>query len=751
MTERLLITSASAAVGLSFAREKVKQLRAIGADFSSKSYRFNGFTVVVRIIGDDDYIIITDPCNPQHGHLLTASFEPAEFPGMPPTTIYWATFPTFKTHASGAVNGTYRITQSTPAEVAAGLTWPENIQGIKGSSHPLEWEPGEEKTRAPKNYPTYGFPNPSSADGTGTAARWPSLFTGYMRLVAQMALASTHGNVFSPKWGLCHGAIPVKDEKGKVKEIWVVEISSGVYVSKMNAQCGVPEVDQFIKDLLPKETPEELGYKLSFPGQISLSWVFNYRKDQKLVKKLSGKTYENRGSPLSNYRGWAFSYSGTCAECVLFSPTELDSPEVPGSGNAYQVEHLRLDIYMGEDSPTAANITLKAKYDPYVNDSQFLIWHPDDYQPFTWKQKEVMGAKLLHPPTKCTGVVLDVFFDGDEPQYTTVSQGKDVMAPAIVTDGAASCLGLWRLGNYSVGPCGPGGGSGSYWMKEDTRSPNSDMAGSFSTPAGSYNNMPVGGIKDSKKQIAYSGSASWLAYKRFVPYVGWFLNYEQFGWAITTSSWEETTATSRTAAVVLDYFDRESMFLVQYKEDWTRSGSTTGQYWAFTDNGSRQVSNDEFDAATAGTSGSMTYPAKDVCHTPPSGRFTALGGYNTGTDPDPVTTLTEKQTEVFTISHAMPGKTATGSVKAADKSTMGRLLQYRNLTVGMSPYEGVSLYSMSSAACSIPVPPPKKPKTTATKIEGSRIVLNRITANQYEGQVPEPTGPTTYKGYAGLI
>lgn len=749
MSERLLVTSAGAAEGVSFAREKIRQLRTIGADLTSRQYRYRGLTVIAKIMDDEERIIIVDPCVPVHGYLVTANFEPSEFPGGTPTTIYWATFPTFKQHKSGAMNGTHRISPSTPAEIAAGLTWPNTVQGITGTPHALEWAEGEEKTHTPKNYPTFGIPEPSSAAGTGSAARWPSLFTGYMRLVAQMALASQYGNVFNPPG---HGAIPIKNAKGVVTSIWIIEIGTGgVYTAKMKARCGRPDVDQFIKDLLPKETPEELGYKLSFPDQISLSWVFNYRKDQKLVKKLSGKTYENRGSPLSKYRGWAFSYSGTCAECVLFSPTELDSPEVPGSGNAYQVEHLRLDIYMGEDGPTAANITLKAKYDPYVNDSQFLIWHPDDYQPFMWKQKEVMGAKLLHPPTKCTGVVLDVFFDGDEPQYTTVSQGKDVMAPAIVTDGAASCLDLWRLGNYSVGPCGPGGGSGSYWMKEDTSSPNSDMAGSFSTPAGSYNNMPVGGIKNSKKQIMYSGSASWLASKLFVPYVGFFLWYEQFGWAITTSSWEETTATSRTAAVVLDYFDRESMYLIQYKEDWTRSGSTTGQYWAFTDNGMRKVSNDEFNAATAGTGGSMTYPAKDVCHTPNSGRFTALGGYNTGTDPDPVTTFTEKQTEVFTISHAMPGKTATGSVKAADKFTMGQLLQYRNLTVGMSPYEDVSLYSMSSAACSIPVPPPKKPKTTATKIEGSRIVLNRITANQYEGPVPEPTGPTVYKGYAGLI
>lgn len=751
MSERLLVTGAGAAEGLSFAREKVNQLRAIGADYASKSYRYRGLTVVTRIMGDEERIIIVDPCVPVHGYLLTASFEPPDIPGLPQNTIFWATFPTFKKHQSGAMNGTYRISPSTEAEISAGLTWPNNIQGITGTPHALEWAEGEEKTHAPRGYPTFGVPDARSAMGNGTAARWPSLFTGYMRLVAQMALASQYGNVFSPTWGFTHGAIPVKNEKDAVKEIWIIEISSGIYAARMKARCGVPDVRQFIENLLPKSTPEELAYRLMHPGQVSLGWVFNFRKDQKLVRKLTGSSYEFSGSPLSNYRGWAFSYSGTCAECVLFGPTELDSPEVPGSGNAYQVEHLRLDIYMGEDGPTAANITLKAKYDPYVNDSRFLIWHPEDALPFTWKQLDVMGAKLLHPPTKCTGVVLDVFFDGDEPQYTTVSQGKDVVAPAIVTDGAASCLDFWRLGNYSVGPCGPGGGSGSYWMKEDTRSPNSDMAGSFSTPAGRYNNMPVGSIKDSKKQITYSGSASWLAYKRFVPYVGWFLEYEQFGWAITTSSWEETTATSRTAAVVLDYFDRESMFLIQYKEDWTRSGSTTGQYWAFTDNGSRQVSNDEFNAATAGTGGSMTYPAKDVCHTPHSGRFTALGGYNTGTDPDPVTTLTEKQTEVFTISHAMPGKTVSGAVKPDDRQTVGLLLQYRNLKFGMSPYEGVNLYSASSAACSIPVPPPKKPKTNATSIEGSRIVLNRITTDQYEGPVPEPTGPTVYKGYAGLI
>lgn len=754
MTERLLITSASAAVGLSFAREKVKQLRAIGADFSSKSYRFNGFTVVVRIIGDDDYIIITDPCNPQHGHLLTASFEPAEFPGMmPPTTIYWATFPTFKTHASGAVNGTYRITQSTPAEVAAGLTWPENIQGIKGSSHPLEWEPGEEKTRAPKNYPTYGFPNPSSADGTGTAARWPSLFTGYMRLVAQMALASTHGNVFSPKWGLCHGAIPVKDDKGKVKEIWVVEISSGVYVSKMTAQCGVPEVDQFIKDLLPKETPEELGYKLSFPGQISLSWVFNYRKDQKLVKKLSGKTYENRGSPLSMYRGWAFSYSGTCAECVLFSPTAKGNDSVPGSNNAYMIENLALDIYMDKDGPTAANVTARKIVDPYV--SAILLWHPSDILAFTWEQLPLMSAKLLHPPTECDDVPLDVFFVGDNPKRTTVTQGVEIMGPAVVTDSAGACLGGWRFAKPTYPP-GPGGASASwYTRKEDSRTVNVDRVFSWNTPAGAFDTAPVGEITEEKWEARYSGSESWLAKKRPSGFVtGNWLIYEQFGWQIVRQSWHRETASSRGAAIVLDYFDRESMFFVTYKEDWVRDGGFTQRAWAFTAKKEEPVGGDEFDAATEGTSGSPSggWEAADACHTVPSGRFTALGGYSSGTDPPPETWLNETNHEEFTIRHALPGGVVrSGSVRDTDKQTMNRLLEFRNPKFGMSPYEGVSLYSMSSAACTIPVPPPKKPKTTATRIEGSRIVLNRITTDQYEGPIPEPTGPTVYKGYAGLI
>lgn len=751
MSERLLVTSAGAAEGVSFAREKIRQLRTIGADFTSKQYRYRGLTVIVKLVGEDDYITVIDPCNPQHGHLLTASFEPPEIPGLPPYVVYWATFPTFKEHKSGATNGTYRISDSTEAERAAGLSWPATIQGIEGSPYPLEWEQGEEKTHAPKDYPTYEFPNPKSADGTGMAARWPSLFTGYMRLVAQMALASANGNVFSPMWGFCHGAIPVKGEDGKVKEIWIVEISSGVYVSKMEARCGVPLVEQFIADLLPAEGKDEVAYRALFPGQISLAWVHNFRKDQKLVAKLTGCSYENRGSPLSMYRGWAFNYSGTRAECILFSPTANDSPGAPGSGNAYRVEHLSLDIYMGDKGPTAANITAKRIIDPYVNDSQFLIWYPEDGIPFTWKQLDVMGAKLLHPPTTCTAVPLDVFFDGDKPRYTTVSQGLDVAAPAIVTDSSASCLDGWRLGYYSVGPCGPGGGSGEYTIREDSRSPNEDRIGSFSTPAGRYTNAPMGRVRTATKRITYSGSQSWLAYKRFVAYVGRFLEYEQFGWAVTSLDWREEAASSRAAAVVLDYFDRESMFLVQYKEDWVRSGSTKGQYWVLTDNGSRAVDGDEFNAAIAGTSGGMTYPAKDACHTPPSGRFTALGGYNTGTDPDPVTELTETPTEKFTISHAMPGKTVSGAVKPDDRQTVGLLLQYRNLKFGMSPYEGVSLYSMSSAACSIPVPPPKKPKTNATRIEGSRIVLNRITANQYEGPVPEPTGPTAYKGYAGLI
>jgi hypothetical protein len=54
MSERLLVTSAGAAEGVSFAREKIRQLRAIGADFTSKQYRYRGLTVIAKIMDDEE-------------------------------------------------------------------------------------------------------------------------------------------------------------------------------------------------------------------------------------------------------------------------------------------------------------------------------------------------------------------------------------------------------------------------------------------------------------------------------------------------------------------------------------------------------------------------------------------------------------------------------------------------------------------------------------------------------------------------
>lgn len=751
MAEHLQITGAEAGVGVSFARAKVRQLRTLGQDNVSKTFRFFGYTVFVRINGPDEYIWVNS-CSPQAGYLITVSFEPSEFPEFPATPIFWATFPTFKKHANGGTNGTYRITSSTTQEQSAELEWPSNILGVTGSPYPIEWADGEDRTKPPKGYPTFGVHNPISAMGEGPDARWPSLFSGYMRLVAQMALASSHGNVFSHKWGGCHGALPVRGGSGKVTSIWIIEISNGIYAAEMPARCGIPDVEKFVADLLPTES--ERAYSMTFPGMVSLGWVFNFRAGQTMVRKLSGEGgYSAQGSPLSLHRGWAFNYSGTRAECILFGPTAKNSAGSPGSENAHRIEHLAIDIQVGDDGPISAETSVVQIIDPFVNVTGLLLWHPADDRLFNWKQLPVMGAKLLHPPTPCSNVPLDVYFVGDTAQYTRVSQGFDVGAPAIITDGASSCLDWWRAAKPTFGPSGGGGASGGYWLKEDSRSPNVDRIGSFATPAGNYTDAPVGGVKISNWTANYSGSASWLASKTFSPFVGYFLNYEQFGWQVVIRTEEEEGATSRQAAVILNYFDRESMFLVHRKEDIVRSSTGTEVKWVFSANAQEQVSFGEYDAAVAGTSGtpSRGYPPVEACHRPISGRFTSLGGYNEGTDPAPTSVESVSLSEQFEISHAMPGGAVyAGGVKDEDKGFLSWMLTFRNPLFGMDPYEGVAFYSMSSAACTIAVPAPNSYEDRT--IGGSHIRSDRIAeGTEYSGPIPEPTGPTAYKGYAGAI
>lgn len=78
MAEQLEVTGAEAGVGVSFARAKVRQLRALGLTNVSKTFKFLGFTVLVRINGPDEYIWV------QAGRTVAFHVSPNYEPRTPP-------------------------------------------------------------------------------------------------------------------------------------------------------------------------------------------------------------------------------------------------------------------------------------------------------------------------------------------------------------------------------------------------------------------------------------------------------------------------------------------------------------------------------------------------------------------------------------------------------------------------------------------------------------------------------------------
>lgn len=78
MAEHIQVTGADAGVGVAFARGKVRQLRVLGLNNVSKTFKFLGFTVFIRINGPDEYIWV------KAGALIAFHTKPHYAPLSPP-------------------------------------------------------------------------------------------------------------------------------------------------------------------------------------------------------------------------------------------------------------------------------------------------------------------------------------------------------------------------------------------------------------------------------------------------------------------------------------------------------------------------------------------------------------------------------------------------------------------------------------------------------------------------------------------
>ena len=687
---------------LPFARSRIKALRAAGLQHASQQFEIEGVSIKVRIEGEHEYIRLEGGCT-SHGFLLTRG-TPEVVQGVM-REVYFGSFPGWKKHAGGNFGGTHRITPTV------------NLQT------------GEAEPTDPPS-PAAGLPISPTVTAVGPNQRWPSLYSGYMRLIAQHAQAAATGNLFDFRFSRTHGAFLERGTSGNILAVWIVEVSDGIYAAKLPPGACFPQaVASFMNKYKPAAS--ELGYLASSGGLISLSYVFATRENSG-VRRLR-QNVPVSGAPLSEQRGWAFNYSGNEAQCVTFS--------TPSSTPEYRVDRTKIAITAEGGAPVSASISTVEVVTSFVNDTSMLIWFPTDDPalPFNYEQLDVAGTKVGNPATRNAATPIDVYYQGDAEQVSRLGQSTPSSSSSTTYTG---CNSDWIAGTYAADPDKYSGSS------QQVVSSITGGAESFSTPAGTALVL-IGELTTTDKTFTVTPAESW-----FASVLGSFGKWERYGWAVRMDATTEDQYTGK-GAIVLSYFDRESVLVVDQTTKTTNKDSTSTWAWTFTDNVDDPLSlipgYPDHEGPPRRMDPPLGYDVRSACTTFAGGRFTSLGGYNAGSDPAPVVTSSTETHTTFNIFGHVGGVAVGGAVLPSESSAADKYLEYRNISIGQSIYQPATIWCAASAAANIEIP---NPTDRETNIVGTRIAATKTAygpGDVYSGDVLAPDPAGSYLGFVGNI
>lgn len=679
------ITKCDDATLLPFAISRIAALKATGLAFISQKYVIDGAEVSVEIAGDQEFISISGECPATPGYLLTQ-----------------------RRVISGELAG---LPVYSDAFFAC---FPEEIIGLSKPVDPLTGVVSD----LPDGHPGRKYRIPDTTIGkVGTEQRWPSLYSGRMRYYAQLAQLTKTGNIFGFRWGCTHGVRRYPAGNGHKEADWLIEISDRVYAAKVTRG---PCVMQSLAAVSKK-------YKNPSTGLVDLKWAYGEPNQVDVRILLEGSlTASADGAPLNEVRGWAFNYVGDQAQCVLFDSIT----------NAYNVTRIKM-VITGEFEPESARVdVLESK--EYINNIRMLVWYPSD-EPYQYKQLEVM-AEGLDPSVDlgCTNVPIDVYFSPDGGEMVTYVSQQSGEVVDVDTNISQSCEDTWASGGF---PCSPNSLQG--WNEiESVRNFNADDT--FVTPAGSYTRRNRSS-EVTRRDVTCTPIDSWAVSEL----VGTGIRqFESWGWVFRSTA-ETVSVSDGRAAVVLGYFDRESMILVSRQTSEETTTTTRKTYWALLQSGSRLLSQEEIqEFPTVPVLSPCDYPPRPTCFTPIPGRLSTIGDYHLGTDPPDTVTTVAGSTDEMRTSISVGATTRSGDVIEAEKSVVDLFLEFRNVDIDVSPYEPVNLFGYASAACTIDLKRKAKDEnfvlgTLAYQIRTSDVPV-------YEGPIQDDGGGS-YRGFAGVV